>query len=77
MKNDPSELIIFFFVLAFIAVYEALKTLLSILHKGVMKDRREILMKKTNSELRQMLNGMNKISRLNKKQLVEMVIACH
>ena len=32
-------------------------------------------MSKTNAELRSMLNGFNKISRLNKTQLVDMVVA--
>lgn len=74
MEKATDDTIMIFIVIGLL-VFEAIKDLLSLFHKGIMKDRRQVLMSKTNAELRSMLNGMNKISKLNKKQLVEMVIA--
>ena len=44
------------------------------LTKGIFIDQREVLMKKTNKELKSMLIGVEKISKLNKKQLVELIL---
>jgi hypothetical protein len=71
LTEDPILLI----VLVGMFVFEAVFSMLLALRRGVLKDRREMLMNKTNAELRSMLNGFNKISRLNKKQLVDMVVA--
>lgn len=38
------------------------------------EEQREVLMKKTNKELKSMLSGVEKISNLNKKQLVELIL---
>ena len=54
--------------------FDAFSTLLSFLKKGIFVDRKPLLMQKTNSELRGMLIGIDKISKLNKKQLVDLVI---
>ena len=53
---------------------QSVQVLLSIRTKGVFVDRKKILLKKTNKELKSMLNGFKKISQLNKNQLVEMVL---
>lgn len=74
MEKETDQAILFLLLIG-ILVFEALKTLLSILEKGILKDRRECLMKKTNKELRLMLQGFNKISKLKKQELVDMVIA--
>ena len=71
LTEDP----ILFIILVSMFVFEALFSMFLVLRRGVLKNRREILMSKTNAELRSMLNGFNKISRLNKKQLVDMVVA--
>ncbi len=42
--------------------------------KGIFVDQKSLLMQKTNSELRAMLVGVDKISKLNKKQLVDLVL---
>ena len=55
-------------------IFDSVRTLLSIREKGIFKDRRKILLKKTNKELKEMLSGMKKISNLKKEQLVELVI---
>ena len=63
-----------FCILASIAILDAFSTLLSIFKKGVFVDQKSLLMQKTNSELRAMLVGVDKISKLNKKQLVALVL---
>ena len=56
------------------AIFDAFSTLLSILKKGIFVDQKSALMQKTNSELRAMLVGIDKISKLNKKQLIDLLI---
>ena len=65
---------IMIFIMICILVYEAVIGTASVFRKGVLRDQRVLLMKKTNTELRSMLQGVNKPSRLNKRQLVEMVM---
>ena len=66
--------VIMFCILASIAILDAFSTLLSIFKKGVFVDQKSLLMQKTNRELRAMLIGVEKISKLNKEQLVELVL---
>ena len=61
-------------IVASIAIFDAFSTLLSILKKGIFIDQKSLLMQKTNSELRGMLVGVDKISKLNKKQLVNLIL---
>ena len=63
-----------FCILASMAIFDAFSTLLSILKKGIFVDQKSLLMQKTNSELRAMLVGVDKISKLNKKILVDLVL---
>ena len=56
------------------AIFDAFSTLLSILKKGIFVDQRSLLMQKTNRELKAMLVGVEKISKLNKKQLVDLIL---
>ena len=63
-----------FCILASIAILDAFSTLLSIFKKGVFVDQKSLLMQKTNRELRAMLIGVEKISKLNKEQLVELIL---
>ena len=62
------------FVVIALIIFDSVRTLLSIREKGIFKDRRQVLLKKTNKELKGMLSGMKKISNLKKEQLVELVI---
>ena len=57
------------------AIFDAFSTLLSIPKKGVFVDEKSLLMQKTNKELKAMLVGVEKISKLNKTQLVELILA--
>ncbi len=69
-----ADRVMMFCILASIAILDAFSTLLSIFKKGVFVDQKSLLMQKTNSELRAMLVGVDKISKLNKKQLVDLVL---
>ena len=72
--EKETEQVVIFLIMLFVLVFEALKILLSILEKGIWKDRREILLDKTNQELRSMLVAVDKISRLNKNQLIDLIL---
>ena len=69
-----ADRVMMFCILASMAIFDAFSTLLSILKKGIFIDHRSILMKKTNRELKAMLVGVEKISKLNKKQLVDLIL---
>ena len=69
-----ADRVMMFCILASMAIFDAFSTLLSILKKGIFVDQRSLLMQKTNRELKAMLVGVEKISKLNKKQLVDLVL---
>ena len=66
--------VIVFCIALAITIFEAIQELLTIFQKGIFVNQRDILLKKTNRELKAMLTGMKKISKLNKNQLVDLVI---
>ena len=70
-----ADRVMMFCILASMAIFDAFSTLLSILKKGIFVDQKSLLMQKTNRELKAMLVGVEKISKLNKKQLVELILA--
>ena len=72
--TTTTDSVMMFCILAVMAIFDAFSTLLSILKKGIFIAQREVLMKKTNKELKSMLIGVEKISKLNKKQLVELIL---
>ena len=67
--------VVIFCIVATLIIADASLTLISILNKGIFVDKKSLLMQKTNKELRAMLVGVEKISKLNKKQLVGLVLA--
>ena len=69
-----ADRVMMFCILASMAIFDAFSTLLSILKKGIFIDQRSILMQKTNRELKAMLVDVEKISKLNKKQLVDLIL---
>ena len=69
-----ADRVMMFCILASIAILNAFSTLLSIFKKGVFVDQKSLLMQKTNKELKAMLVGVEKISKLNKTQLVDLVL---
>ncbi len=66
--------VMMFFILASMTIFDAFTTLFSIPKKGIFVDQKSLLMQKTNRELKAMLVGVEKISKLNKKQLVDLVL---
>ena len=69
-----ADRVMMFCILASIAILDAFSTLLSIFKKGIFVDQKSLLMQKTNRELRAMLVGVEKISKLNKEQLVDLIL---
>ena len=69
-----ADRVMMFCILASMAIFDAFSTLLSIIKKGIFVDQRSLLMQKTNRELKAMLVGVEKISKLNKKQLVDLIL---
>ena len=72
--TTTADSVMMFCILASIAIFDAFSTLLSILKKRIFVDQRSLLMKKTNRELKEMLVSVEKISKLNKKQLVDLIL---
>ena len=72
--TTTADSVMMFCIIASMAIFDAFSTLLSILKKGIFVDQKLVLMQKTNSELRAMLVGIDKISKLNKKQLVDFIL---
>ena len=69
-----ADRVMMFCILASMAIFDAFSALLSILKKGIFVDQKSFLMRKTNKELKAMLIGVEKISKLNKTQLVDLVL---
>ncbi len=74
MSNE-TEATIMVFIMVVILLFDSIKLLFSILENGIMKDRRELLMVKTEAELKSMLVEVKGISRYTKPQLVELLLA--
>lgn len=72
--NNETDATIMVLILVAILVFDCIKLIFSVLEKGIMKDRRELLMKKTKAELKSMLGGVKGISKFNKPQLVELLL---
>ena len=69
-----TDQVVYFLIIAFLFVVDAVKTILTIRTKGIFIDQRQLLLQKTNKELKTMLQGVRRISGLKKKDLVELVI---
>lgn len=57
--DQSSEDAIMIFIMIGVLVCEAVIGIASVSRKGVLKDQRALLMKKTNAELRSMLHGVS------------------
>ena len=73
--NYHTDRTIMLCVIVVLASIDALIILLSIFKKGIFIDQRQLLMSKTNRQLKKMLNGVKGISSLKKKELVELILA--
>ena len=72
--TTTADSVMMFCIITSMEIFDAFSTLLSMLKKGVFVDQKSLLMQKTNNELKTMLVGVEKISNLNKKQLVDLVL---
>ena len=72
--TTTTDSVMIFCILDSMAIFDAFSTLLSILKKGIFVDQKSLLMQKTNIELKAMLAGVNSISNMNKKQLVDLIL---
>ena len=72
--TTTTDSVMMFCILASMAIFDAFSTLLSILKKGIFVDQKSLLMQKTNRELKAMLTGVKRISNMNKKQLVDLIL---
>ena len=69
-----TDQVVYFLIIAFLIVVDAVKTILTIRTKGIFIDQRQLLLQKTNKELRSMLVGVKGVSNLSKRDLVELVL---
>ena len=69
--------VIVFCIAAAITIFQAIQELLTIFQKGIFRNQRQLLMERTNKELRQMLMGaeIKGIARLKKSELVDLLVA--
>ena len=72
--TTTTDAVMMFCILVSMTIFDALIILFSFPKKGIFVDQKSLLMQKTNRELKAMLVGVEKISKLNKKQLVELVL---
>ena len=72
--NNETDAIACLLIVAAMVVIEAVQILFTVFDRGIYKDPREMLVKKTNKELRNMLKGVKRVNSMNKEQLVEMVL---
>ena len=74
--TTTGDSVMMFCIIASMAIFDAFSTLLSILKKGIFRNQRQLLMERTNKELRQMLMGteIKGIARLKKSELVDLLV---
>ena len=72
--TNTADSVMMFCIITSMAIFDAFSTLLSILKKGIFVDQKSLLMQKANRALKAMLVDADKVSKLNKKQLVDLVI---
>jgi len=75
MKLDTiADGVILLFIAVALTFFEAIQELLTIFSQGIFVNQRDILLKKTNKELKAMLAGVKSLSSKNKQQLVDLVL---
>ena len=72
--TTTADSVMMFCILAAMFIFDAVLTLLSFLKKGIFVDQRSVLMQKTNKELRSLLVGVKNTSKMNKIQLVDLLL---
>jgi hypothetical protein len=72
--TTTADSVMMFLILASMAIFDALSTLLSILNKGIFINQRDFLATKTNKELRAMLVDVQTTSKMRKSELINLVL---
>ena len=72
--NDSIDATMVLFIVAALFIFEAFVDLVKILRFGIFIQQRVLLMNKTKVELKSMLIGIKGISKLNKSQLIELLV---
>ena len=70
-----TDQVVYLVILSILFVVDAVETILTIRTKGIFIDQRQLLLQKTNKDLRAMLVGIKRINNLRTKDLVELVLA--
>ena len=73
MTKETDE-VVCLLIVAVLFVIDAIQTLYEIVDKGIYKDPRLSLIKKTNKELRLMLQGIKGTNNMRKEELIELVL---
>ena len=71
---EAADDVIMFFLMTTIIIFDSFIVLMDVFTKGIFINQRDMLLKKTNSELRELLVGVKKISHLKKSELVDLVM---
>jgi hypothetical protein len=72
--TDETDAIIIFSILMILIVIDAVTTLIQVIRNGIFISQRELLLQKTNKELRSMLVGYKNITSKNKTELVDLIV---
>ena len=74
--TNTADAVMMFCILAVMTISDALLTLIAIPEEGIFRNQRQLLMQRTNRELRQMLMGteIKGIARLKKSELVDLLV---
>ena len=74
MKQE-TDFAIYLLIMMFVASYEAILTIYQAIKNGVLISQKELLLKKTNADLRRVLIELHiKPKRMNKLQMVEAIL---
>ncbi len=72
--TEETDSIIMFSIMMILIVIEAVKTLIQLTKKGIFISQRDLLLQKTNKELRSMLVGHKNITSKKKTELIDLII---
>lgn len=72
--EQETEATIMLFLIVGIAIFQSLFEVVYVIRQGIFKSKHQMLMKKTKSELKSMLKGVKGISKLNKNDLVLLLV---
>jgi len=72
--EQETEATIMLLVIVGIAIFQSLFEVVYVIRQGIFKSKHQMLMKKTKSELKSMLKGVRGISKLNKNDLVLLLV---